>query len=125
MPKTAKAIDFQRNNGISPGCSGATPCQGFPGGIMGRVFTRIVVIVSAVGLGGLALADDAKTPLKVQGDKALQKQGIVSVTDAQGNPLDLRGNAAPPKPDSVTKRKVSGTEAAVPTMQRGQGWWPY
>src|SRR5262245_29597383 len=106
MPKTAKAIDFPPNNGISPGCSGANPRQGFPGGIMGRVFTRIVVVVSAVALGGLALADDSKTPLKVQGDKALQKRGIVSVTDAQGNPIDLRSNAAPPKPNSVMTRKV-------------------
>ena len=74
---------------------------------MGRVLTRIVVVVSAVALGGLALADETKTPLKVQGDKASQKQGIVSVTDAQGNPIDLRGNAAPPKPES--QRKVSGS----------------
>jgi hypothetical protein len=82
-----------------------------------------MVVVSALALGGVTLADDS-TPLKVQGDKDLQKKGIVSVTDAQGNPIDLRGNAAPPKPDAV-KRTVTGTENAVPVLQRGQAWWPY
>ncbi|HEX4826061.1 MAG TPA: hypothetical protein VFV19_17315 [Candidatus Polarisedimenticolaceae bacterium] len=91
---------------------------------MGRVLTRIVVVVSAFALGGLALADDATAPQKVQGDKELQKRGVVSVTDANGTPIDLRGSAAPPKPETA-KHKVTGADAAVPTIQRGQAWWPY
>ena len=50
-------------------------------------------------------------------DQPSAQQGISSVTDANGNPLPLRENAA--------GATTSTLRAPVPEVQRGQAWWPY
>ncbi len=44
-------------------------------------------------------------------------RGIKSVTDGQGNPVDLGAPAVPKTASALTKRPAS--------VQRGQAWWPF
>ena len=77
----------------------------------------IIILMATVMSGALALAADP--PDRKPAGAPPETHGVVSVTDANGNPVDLARSAATPNPVGLdTAKKAS-------VVQRGQAWWPY
>ena len=77
-----------------------------------QLVSALVVFVACTA----ALATEVRKPLPQ--DSAAPPPEITSVTDAQGNPIPLRPNAA-----GSTNPGETRTQAQE--VQRGQAWWPY
>ena len=87
---------------------------------MRRVISRLLVTVVTVTSFGVGFAGEKASSQNLADETQTGKQGVSSVTDAQGNPIDLRSSAVP----EATSRKTTGGTFG-PVMQRGQAWWPY
>jgi hypothetical protein len=78
-------------------------------------------VVSTISIGSLALAEEANGPGKVKNAGAPVQEELL-VTDGQGNPLDVSPHGATGK--TRADRRIHDPQA-VPTVERGQAWWPF
>jgi hypothetical protein len=77
---------------------------------MRRWVDGFLVVTALLTAGSAAFAADGAL---------VHKKGIADVTDANGNPVDLKSNVAP-----MSARRSSAATPA-PVVQRGTAWWPY
>ena len=84
---------------------------------MRRWINGILILTVVPTMGTLVLAADP--PAKRTPAGGPQSEGVVEVTDGQGNPVDVKSFAATPNGPGVAP------SSEIQVVKRGRAWWPY